>query len=357
MPTTVTSSAGTVYHLFQAANSVKTASMGIGFTELRNDLGNGYRSQVLYGSNTGLKKWKLTLPTLADTTVLPNTYTGVNNESLSREMYLWDLYCETRVTGQPFVYTDPRTGQYYLVDFMNDGLEYSQDTMAVKLYSTGVEIEQVRENGETVFDFNKLDLRFGEGGWWNQTTHGVGLWDDLNLPNYRWTATGGVTFSANPQNGLNTVRFNGSTGVVNMTLAGAPSQWQTWDAFMVLKVREATFSNNAGVMSGLGATPMLIGTSGATKFQNLSHLSYEYRLNGVEYAQSNQQAPMNAWGIVHARWLNGAHEIDQIGLNGVTGGTFAAIDVAEIYLPSSLIPMSDCREVVESLAVKWNISI
>lgn len=367
MPTTVTSSSGTVYHLFQGANSVKTASIGIGFTELRNNLGNGFRSQVLYGSSTGLRHWKLTLPTLADTSVLPNTYTGVNAESLSREMYIWDLYCNTRITGEPFAYQCPRDGRYYLVDFKDDSLEYSQENMYVKLYSTGVEIEQVREDGETIYAPQGLSgitdwytraevfpetLPFPVTSGWRNTAEDDGAVDGASV-------TGDVISVAAQQNGHAIVRFNNTTNNGLLTRSGGP--FVIKEAFVVMKMREATFSNFAGIISGQAApnNVALVGDSGTTKFTNLALSGSEYRLNNALLAASNQQAPMNVYGIVHIRYPTGVAITDnlQIGKDRDIAGRFAEADIGEIIIFDALQSRGTVLQIYEYLSIKWDIAI
>jgi len=110
--------------------------------------------------------------------------------------------------------------------------------------------------------------------------------------------------------------------------------------------------------SGGGDPQALIGSSGTTKFANPSLSGYTYRLNGVEYAQSNLQAPMAVWGIVHVRcttpyeFANGI----QFGKNRTTAGTFAEMDVAEIILSNQLLPTNIGREITEYLTVKYAIT-
>lgn len=326
--------------------------MGIEFSELRNSLGNGYRAQVLYGSSSGLKKWKLTLPTLAHTSVLPNTYTDFNGASVGREEYIWSLYCEARVTGQPFAYQCPRTSQYYLVDFADDSLEYSQENMYVKLYSSGVELVQVRLDGETVFDFDAFTNQYG-GYNFDETTHGAGVWTSGGSnTTIKLAATGDVVFSANPQNGLNTVRLSGTanTGLLDLVThpGGVPTGVSTTDALIVMKMREATFSNNAGIIAGI-----LVGDDTTTKFQS-SLLSGRYWLNSVEFGDADLQAPMNSWAVIHARF-NSAQFLARFGKDGPTAGTNAEVDFAQIILLPTNPSFHWVRDCIEALAVKWGI--
>jgi len=225
MPTTITSTSGNTYHLFQLAEaSYWEPSESIRFEELENDLGDGYYSQALYGSSTGLRSWKLKLGTLAHTDVLPNTVTDVSGATVSREEYLWNLFCYTKVTGEPFVFTSPRDGQYHLVRFADKELSYQK--MRVKIYSTGVELKQVRVAGESVFHLDVLDLlnydeaarqfvgntAFGGGAWASELPGGVAM-----------AVTGDVTEVAAELNGHAIKRFNSSasTGFVKQQIDGS----------------------------------------------------------------------------------------------------------------------------------------
>jgi hypothetical protein len=354
MPTTITASNGNVYHLWQLPDlSSPEPEIGIAFTTLDNDLSDGYRSTRLYGSNTGVRKWKLTMPTLAALTVLPNTVTDINGASVSREEYIWSLFCENKVTGTPFAYQCPRNGQYYLVDFEEEELNYKR--MIVKLYSTGLTLRQRRLQGVTVFSVG--DTSPGTADWYDQTGHGAS-WAD-NLGSQTLTPTGDVVFSGNPQNSLNTVRLSGSASTGRLNASG----WNlpAFEIFIVMKMREATFSNNAGILTDAGGAGVqyLVGTSGGTKFQNLLDANDKYYLNGTLYANSDMQAPMNTFGIVQMRNFSGGWDFDsqvQIGKDRATGGTFAKADIAEIISYDRLLPLNEARAVIEYLTVKWAIT-
>lgn len=359
MPTTVTSSSGQIYHLWQLpALTTPEPSESIEFNVLSNDLANGYRSRLLFGSNTGLRSWTLKVPTLASLEVLSNTVTGINGEAVSREQYLWDLYCETKVTGEPFVYTSPRNGQYYLVEFADEKLTYEQ--MRVKIYSTGIELRQVRISGETVFDISACATTDSVIMTWLKGA-------DYNDGTSSWVATeggsmagvGDVDKETAVQNGLDIVRFSDTTndGYVGNGLDGITVH----DAFLVMKMREASFSNDCGIFTGAaGSSQIILGSAGTTKFQNpsLSATAYSYRLNGIEYEQTNLQAPMNTWGVVHVRYTTGwalAGADFQFGKDRGTAGTFAEMDLGEVVVFSGPQPMSNVREITEALIVKWGI--
>lgn len=365
MPTTVTSSSGQIYHLWQLpALTTPEPSESIEFNVLSNDLANGYRSRLLFGSNTGLRSWTLKVPTLASLEVLSNTVTGINGEAVSREQYLWDLYCETKVTGEPFVYTSPRNGQYYLVEFADEKLTYEQ--MRVKIYSTGIELRQVRISGETVFNpgliidsdtYTPVLHMIGSG-----YTDGTELWTLSSSGGYLVGGSGNVNKASAAQNGLDTVQLN--LGATNDGYVGdftGPLEFK--EAFIVMKMREATFSNaaTAGIFtdSAVAGQQVLIGANGATVFTNpaLSASAFTYRYNGTEYPQSNMVAPMNTWGLVHVRYTTGYNLSTgfQFGKNRTAAGTFAEMDLGEVICYTSALSAADAREITEHLTVKWGI--
>jgi len=373
MPTTVTSSAGTEFHLFQLSEGLRRqANPAIEFTELRNDLGNGYRAQLNFGSATGLRSWSLTYQTLAGTGVPVPTVTGVNGETCTREEYLWELYCETRITGKPFVYQCPRNGLYYLVDFVDKRLQYEKQ-MQVKLYSTGVEIQQVREDGETIFSPVALP---GIVAWYTEADNfpttifvpgATDGWANSAFPSDSangLSVTGDVIKATAVQNGLDVVRFSSTanTGVLTGPPGGTLQDFTLQEAFVVMKMREATFSNFAGILTGentTGGNAALVGSSGTALFTDFSFGdAYEYRKNNTLYANNAQAAPMNAFGIVHIRHTSGIPLAGfQVGADRDFVGRFAEVDIGEMMLFSTAQPKTIVREIYENLSVKWDIAI
>lgn len=212
MPTTVTASNGNVYHLLQlsTANSVKQFEESIGFSRLRNRLSDGFRSRRLLGSNTGNRGWRLSIPTLAHFDFPMPLVTGVHGGSVSREEYLWDLYCECEVTGQPFAIQSERNRQYYLCEFIDERLTY--EGMKVKLYSTGVELEQTRLPGVTLFN---PDVLSNVRGWFNELEHTSGSpggWGDQAASPDDIVSTGDVLETGTTQNGHLIMRLNSAAG-------------------------------------------------------------------------------------------------------------------------------------------------
>jgi len=342
---------GGTYHLWQLGNLTAPLPEDTHeFTTIDNELLDGYRSRQLLGMDTGIRSWKLDLPTLAGASVIPAAVTDPYGATVSREQYVRNVYKYNKTTGVPIAYQNGPNGQYYLVDIMDDTLSM-QKSKGVNLYASSVTLRQRRMNNVTIYD----PLKVNPLCWYDNTSHGSGVWNNKGtLGAFSLTASGDVVFSANPQNGLNTVRLSGTTssGVLQSGTLNT-----VFDVFIVMKMREAAFSNDAGIYTGTSGDYRLAGKSGTTTFQNLGIANLEYYKNGVSFAVGNQQAPMNTFGIVQIRSATtdlGTTSAMQFGLEGGTGGTFAKVDIAEIIV-CPLLSRKDDREVIEYLKIKWNI--
>lgn len=111
---------------------------------LRADYGDGYDQSALIGPRTGLKSWRLKFNVLAQT---EDDVVSVGDSSEAD--YLWDFYCRKQATGEPFVIESLRNGQYYLARFTDEKLSF--ELFALRLFTTGVSLQQVRRRGKTVF--------------------------------------------------------------------------------------------------------------------------------------------------------------------------------------------------------------
>lgn len=344
------------YHLFQAQCSVRDVSSSIEFSELENDLGDSYYDQYLIGSETGNRAWALTLPTLPDGTLDSNTVTGINGETLTRAEYIWDLFCETKVTGEPFVFQDPRNSGYYLAMFADKKL--TLERLLTKLYSTGIVIKQVRIDGVTVLqpqEFSQSIAVYDPANWTDPAPFpfvGPIVLNsvDTDLSNELIMDSGVSDVTQITVNDLPVLRFSNTTNNGVLTSLGTVL---AKDIFLLMKMREATFSNDAGIVTAAVSVAALIGDSGTTKFYDLTFGSdYQYRLDGVEYDEDDQQAPMNAWGVVHIRHTSGFPLIlPQIGKDRADATRHAEMDLAYAIFSDELFPKSKLREIDEMLAV------
>ncbi len=333
------------------AASARSVSPGISVNDIENDLGNGYFASTLYGSDTGLRTWSVTQNTMGGATFPLPFVTGIHGGSVSQQQALWDLYLEQKVSGRPFAFPCPRDGQKYLAKFVGgDRLVYEKIFRADQ-YSTGIELTQVREDGVTIFDLETYAFNqdatcylFNENG--HFTPNWVNEVDGANT--FTSTGTGTPTFGGNAQNGINTVRFDGTTDFFSGTFPSDISE-----IIIALTIRETTFGGNDGLFAGV---TQLLGTSGGTKWQNPSISGFEYSLNGFEYEATDMQAPMNnVFGICHFRSPNAV--LIDTGVGAMNLGKFStdfiAADIGEIFIATEVIPLPDARQIIEHLAIKW----
>lgn len=363
---TISDTIGNSYYVLPYTNndSVKTLTEAIGFTTLQNDLSDGYISRRLLGSDTGVREWTLKLPTLAALSVLPNTMTDVNGAVVSRQEALWNLYCENQVNGTLFAIQSPRNNQYYLATFEDTQLTYEK-TFQVQLYSTGVKLRQVRVPGVTLFDMGQISVA-STFHWYNDTSHGATTWNDKAVSGgVNFTKVGDVVFSANPQNGHNTVRLSGTTLTGGLSHGTAHD---VTDAIIVLKVREATFSAVESILypnvSSAPLQPLLQGNNGVATMTGGLPTAW---VNGVAQASVGAIAgPMNKFEVVvlssggtgfsYQALYQPPTEVGWgLGYRPFTGSNFAKIDVAELVLSPTPIPRNEAREIVQHLVIKWGI--
>ncbi len=163
-----------------------------------------------------------------------------------------------------------------------------------------------------------------------------------NVHGVNTLAVGGtdVISAADVLGTFDAVRFSSTTN--NGVLASGSGAITLYDAWLVMKMREATFSNTAGILTGALApnNAALVGASGTTKFFNFGFgSSYSYEKNNVSYAESDQQAPMNAFGVVHIRKTSGFALTDlQLGADRDFAGRFAETDIIEFVPCDAAVP-------------------
>jgi hypothetical protein len=350
------------YHVVTALCG-KDPSETIAFSEFMNDLGDGFEETLLFGADTGLREFAIDYPTLSNfTTARTIEFSGA---LLTPAEYLWELFCRQKVDGTPFILKSSRDNQYYLVKFKDAAL--TQQKMLVAMFSNKSVFKQIRKAGVTVFDPAQL-ARVS----YSFKTPIASATDNNPLPSNIWynsvaggeniNASSEVTYQTNEQNGLAIVRLDQS-GLTDFLNTYNGTSVSFYEAFLVMKMREATFAADVGIISNAHATagsPALLGSSGTTKFYNLTFgANYTYRKNGIVFAESNQQAPMNTFGVVHIRNTAGWTMADGLvfGKDRLTSFPTrkANVDFGEIIISSSVLPSSQAREITEYLLTKWGI--
>lgn len=303
---------------------------------LRADFGAGFGATAVVGPTSGLFGWQLGAGVLpADT-----DYGNLIN-SKSRFDYYFDFFQE-HTTGDQDVFQIEYRGRKYHASFKEPEAAYQRHTEDL-FTPEGLELIQRRvadiyylEDGSI---FDPLDLP-GMLTWYriDNANTDDSIWYDLSGNAQDLSFNGNVTVADDIVNGLPAVRLNvGATNTGFLSRVTGPT---VYDVFFLMRMRESTFSNNCGILTGTGgASPqVLVGDDTTTKFTNQSFgAGFVYHLNSTSHLQSDQQAPMdNEWGVVHARYTGWAFNAGfQIGKARTTAGTFAEADICEVIMTGS----------------------
>jgi len=357
MPETVSG-----YEFFQIPCSRESDAV-ISHATYRNELGvAGHRSRVLYGPRTGRWRFHISHDSLSGTPTPVITFDGV---SMSRAAYIRDFFRRHTVSGEPFVITAIENNQYYLVEFAE-----SEQTLHRKLtamYATQIDLVQVRVPGVTVFDPARMaglwgyfdaEISFDGQGLADNTPMNDTAWPDLSGNGHHLDFIGlGSKYQTNEQNGLPIIELSPSTATTYLSTSLDPV---IYEALLVMKMREAAFSNFAGVLTADADVAMLVGDSGETTFYDHAFdpetAPFFYEKNSVEYQQSNQQAPMEQFGLVRVRMSEGLGMTNmRIGRDRAATDRYAEMDLAAMVFFDTLQPHSDIWELAEHLETRWDI--
>jgi hypothetical protein len=341
------------YHLFQL--SAREPSETVSVSVLTNDLGEGYEDSVLFGSDTGLRKFSMDFPVLNSSVTCE-----LDGVELSPFEYLWELFLRQKTEGTPFVIQSALNNQYYLCKFIDNNLTEKglYKKLTRMLFTSSAMFQQIRRPGVSVFDMTRTNPRvwlkaeefdgdFDDGESLDGTT-----WDDLATEDGNdLFGINGAILKKNQQNGKSVVRLD---GVDDFLICNEPMT--IYQALMVIKIREDTWSDNGGVLTAGTANAFLIGNGSGTKFFDIGLSGFQYKLNGIAYDQSNQQSPMNEFGIVYVHKSDGiSFDSIQIGKDRDFAGRFAALDVGEVILWTTPQRASVIKESVEYLNSTWAI--
>lgn len=319
------------------------------------DFGSGYGASAVVGHSSGLWEWTIESDCLPDDDSYNNLIGG-----LPRFDYYKQFYLDHTLGNQDVFEIDFRNRKYH-ASFVENSI--SGEMLTYDVFSlAGVKLRQRRVPGiyyrsdGSVFHPEELVDSFW--GWYTgeyfeidvRSLYSVASTHDLNI-------NGNVTNSGGTQNGYETMSFNaGATNTGYLNHASTPI---LYNAFFVMKVREATFSNYAGILTGdtaASSVAMASGDSGTTKFYDHA-LGVTYRKNGVAYASANMQAPINVHGVCHFRAAAGIGLINvQIGKDRDFAGRFAEMDVGEIILCNTLLSTTDAADLEQYLIGKWGIT-
>lgn len=311
------------------------------------DFGSGYGESAVVGHTSGLWGWDISSDCLPDDDAYLNEINGK-----PRAQYYFDFYLEHTLGDQDVFEIEFRNRKYH-ASFAENSI--SGEMLTYDIFSlAGVRLKQrrvpgiyYRSDGSVFHPEELIDSFFG---WYGSNgddqffQDATGVWD--LVPN------GNITTST--YNSLPIVQLN--VGATNTGYYNAPPSGPVIKhAFFVMKMRETTFSNFAGILTAATGTAMVTGDSGTTKFYNQAAGTL-YRKNGVDFLESNQQAPMNVWALCHWKNTAGIGLTDfQIGKDRNFAGRFAEMDIGEVILCDTLLSSTDAADLENYLMNRWGL--
>ncbi|MGC2239106.1 MAG: hypothetical protein WA584_23325 [Pyrinomonadaceae bacterium] len=331
---------------------------GGGLAEFRANLGDAYRMQAQYGADTGVRNWTLSFENIHAT--LTKQSVEIDGTLVHASDYLWDLFFRSKREGTPFIVRDDN-GQYYLAEFAESEISFTRKL--VKAYQTSLNLTQVRLPGVSVFRpellgfwgwYTDVTNTFTSSGWADSSGSGHNL-----VPSNAPTAP---TIDVDPYGStdLDVLKFHPTGSLGDYLKYAAPVLVK--QIFILMKMREASFSTQGGVISGNGTTdPILVGANTTTKFFNFgraaSLFSYRFEKNSVKYEETDQQAPMNQYGLVYLKAGGDAMPLNElrIGIDGTDVARFAKMNVGEIAVKADTHIRDELvREYIEHVQTIWD---
>ncbi len=343
--------------------------LGIDFARLKTYFGDGYKRSASVGSLSGLRNFSLKCTLPHDSVI------GVTTDSQTYEsafQYIWNFYITQKQTDAPFWLYVPVFQKWFLVEFVDDGIDFNRANFQV--YTTGLKLRVQRvagsvqdaEGGYTTFDpLSEPSL------WaWYDASQETDYSDNEDVPvisdfggNDRHLLSTGdddAKYQTNEINSLPVFRWSAAMDTYY--------QWQ-WEAgqdkleichaFVVCKYAGVSFATHAGLITRDVTDALLFGENGTTKFFNMSFGgTFKYRKNKTLYLQSNQQAPMNSFAVVNVNLDNNQYfdkTVLQVGLDRNFASRYWLGDIAEIQLYSSPLNSDVVERINNSLLHKYGL--
>lgn len=320
---------------------------------LRANFGDGYGASAVNGNANGLHRWAISSQALPDDADYGDLIAGV-----PRFQYYWDFF-KDHTTGANDVFLIEWRGRKYFAEFVDNTI--SPEMHTIDLFGAGVEIRQRRVTGfYEGTDGSAFDPSYHTASmyaWFDETSpnYGGAEFTDISGNSRHFDINGDVITGGATQNGLATAKFNsaGANGYINLVTSAT-----FYDVFMVLKVREATFSTYQGVLSASATDVAMVGNNGDTKLLNLTHgAGYTFYKNSTLLTEATQNMPMNTFGMIHGRWPAGITLLNpQIGKDRADAARMLKADIGEIVLFSTAISAEVAADMRGWLLHKWGIS-
>lgn len=314
----------------------------------------GFGASSSVGPASGLYRWMLSSTLLADSATYNDPVAGVPS------FQYYEDFIKEHITGSTDIFWIEYRGKKYHASFVENG--WSPERLTNDLFAVdGIEIEQRRVEGVIYND----DGSIWEPWSWLAASRVTGVadgaafspWTDVsgNRDFSLASASGGTgpLLQTNEVNSLATVEFTTDAASYSVTSVGFTNIW------MVVKVREATFGSNRVLLADDATTNVWEGDAGTTKFADGGYGGvFTYKKNGVSYASGNQQAPMNAYGLVHLNWSTAFNFLQEVNIGAGTGGGAEAspIDLAEIIFDTEDLSAAHLSRVETMLMAKYALT-
>lgn len=321
------------------------------FSVLKASFGDGYESGALVGAANGLHRWTLSSGAWPDSA----TYGQINGKTWME--YYWSFF-QSHVSAGNTPFLIEWRGRKYFASF--DNVEQTVEVFTSNLFAGNLTITQRRIAGYYEgTDGSVFDPTFVEDYFW--------AWYDQDSFNYFGGTVTDKTANGNnlginndvdngpTQNGIVTQTFNGTTGSGYLNTSADPV---IYEAFFALKFNEATFATYRGILTADATTAALVGNTGDTKLVNFSFgSSYRYWKNGTELTEATQNAPMNTFGVIHARFGNGITLTNlQIGKDRADVSRYMLANVGEIILCDTVLTDEIGADMDGWLKYKWGVA-
>lgn len=325
--------------------------------EVVSNFGGGFYNVLNIGNPGGLRSWNVKFGVLNESKFLTN-----DSLTQSEILYLYNFFREHKWSGEPFIMTSPVNGQKFHAWFFESAITLEKFTF--KLWTTGLNIRQVRVSGQTAYDPSALApaMHYKPDG----MNIAGNFWTDLSGNGRTLVATGTQpVYSAGAQNGY--PAFVWDTTRAPLAVPGTFS-YNFVHAFIVAKFGSGTFPNTGGqndypgLITETSGNGFLVGNRADTKFFNSNFSSgrtLEYRYNGKlvnSPYESNQTAPMTKFALVELSFTGGsslAANSFQVGQDRANTDRRGAWSVCEIIVFSSEKSAVDRQDLTEHLLTKY----
>lgn len=317
---------------------------------LTKNYGGGFKSSVLIGKSHGLRKWQMRADLISDFST-EWTVTDTEFGTVSGYEYLWKFFQRFWTNGaKPFYirFTD----KTFLAGFTEPVL--SQEIFTQKLFAGEIVLEQRKVAG-TWFDssdgstFEPMLEQILPKIYLNaDTLSGATNSDVVEIidANNQSFECSGTYPKLQVKNGKKVIRFNASSNPLLCDLAINAKH-----IFILASYDSSPFDAYRGLLSDSTSVDCLAGGSGTNAFFNNSiGASYEYRKNGVIFAENNQQIEAgNKLFVISVKKTDGFPFNDiQIGMQKTLTARKWRGDVRKVLIYDQILPSA-----LELRAIEW----